>query len=408
MTISPLFSISSFIFMLPVFTRIFYNTAYNQLKQIPVLIILSGIFIGFVIKFSKKYPIKLKYPRFFWIINLYSFWIIFASLFAISKNSFFIGFLIFFELSLTYILITNLYSIYDTNLLLCILKTICLSGVLYSVLGLIFLKMGREIKILGIHKFTYSLLSEGIIRLTSIFPNANMFGMILFFSISSTVILIFSTKKTAGKGLYLVCLMVMLISLFYSFSRSSILAVFVFLVVFLLLSFSPKKIVLVIFTVSVIVGALVIKIPTKLYKALVLRGTAGRVFLWVKAIEIFKSHPLTGTGLGTWFIVSGEILRSHNTFLTTLVEEGLPGILIIGIFYTYLAIVFLRKREKKIRKSHYHFVNGAFSIIMGSIVQQLFESYTLGFGGPEFTSYYFLIFTYLLISMLLGRHSADE
>jgi O-antigen ligase len=135
----------------------------------------------------------------------------------------------------------------------------------------------------------------------------------------------------------------------------------------------------------------------QLYKALFSRGLAGRYSVWKIAWDLFSENALTGIGLGNWFLVSGEALRVHNSFLNTLVDTGLLGAASLLLFYVVFIMKFFRK------KGAYRdnpFLFGFFSIVIGSIVQQFFESYTLGFGGPEFTSYYFIVFFFLTVAIL--------
>lgn len=76
--------------------------------------------------------------------------------------------------------------------------------------------------------------------------------------------------------------------------------------------------------------------------------TSGRTDLWTVAVNMFQAHPLSGVGLGNYYIVSANFLDStvqhlelfvqdarvaHNTTLEMLAELGIPGTI---AYYTFV------------------------------------------------------------------------
>jgi hypothetical protein len=64
-------------------------------------------------------------------------------------------------------------------------------------------------------------------------------------------------------------------------------------------------------------------------------STTDRVDCWYEAISMWRSHPLTGVGFGQF----GEYhyLTAHNSYLLTVAELGLPGLLLFSIV-VYLSL----------------------------------------------------------------------
>lgn len=57
---------------------------------------------------------------------------------------------------------------------------------------------------------------------------------------------------------------------------------------------------------------------------------SGRRLIWTEALEVFETHPLTGTGSGTFkAAVDYKDKSAHNTYLAILIESGAIG---LGLF----------------------------------------------------------------------------
>jgi O-antigen ligase len=73
-------------------------------------------------------------------------------------------------------------------------------------------------------------------------------------------------------------------------------------------------------------------------------STTERIDCWMEALSMWRSHPLIGVGLGQF----GEYhyLTAHNSYLLTLAELGLPGMLLFSIIvYISLKIPLAVLRE---------------------------------------------------------------
>ncbi len=62
-------------------------------------------------------------------------------------------------------------------------------------------------------------------------------------------------------------------------------------------------------------------------------STVERIDCWIEALSMWRSHPLTGVGLGRFN--EYHYMTAHNSYLLTLAELGLPGMLLFtAILYT--------------------------------------------------------------------------
>ena len=80
------------------------------------------------------------------------------------------------------------------------------------------------------------------------------------------------------------------------------------------------------------------------------RSVGDRIEYWLNALDIFKDHPVTGTGAGTFGYVLARYQRSilvyaqdpHNIYLQTAAEMGLIGLAALGALLAAIAGLWLR------------------------------------------------------------------
>jgi O-antigen ligase/tetratricopeptide (TPR) repeat protein len=80
------------------------------------------------------------------------------------------------------------------------------------------------------------------------------------------------------------------------------------------------------------------------------RSISDRVEYWRNALEVFKDHPVTGTGAGTFGYVHARYQRSilvyaqdpHNIYLQTAAEMGVIGLAALGALLAAIALLWVR------------------------------------------------------------------
>lgn len=59
------------------------------------------------------------------------------------------------------------------------------------------------------------------------------------------------------------------------------------------------------------------------------RFSTGRIDIWLDGLKQWQNNPFLGYGLGNFALISGVSMFSHNIYLQSLVELGLPGLLFL-------------------------------------------------------------------------------
>ena len=132
--------------------------------------------------------------------------------------------------------------------------------------------------------------------------------------------------------------------------------------------------------------------------------------LWRASIDAIRDRPLTGYGPGTNpgaiapYLTDGATiyrgLLSHNTWLRTGVELGIPGLVVLvgGILASTLAM--LRRLRITRPQSDWAMRLALFAMTLGILAAQAFASFILG--GLSFPSFAWVLSVGLLVSVPLA------
>ncbi|MGB4371584.1 MAG: O-antigen ligase family protein [Dethiobacteria bacterium] len=237
----------------------------------------------------------------------------------------------------------------------------------------------------------------GLPQVTSCFGNPNTFGIFLVFCIVSILILfaLYREKREKNRLIavsFYIVLALQLSALFLTFSRAAFIALALFASCFIWFNgrrYCYLPMVLALAPILISKQTFEKGSMTEVLNAL----SSGRIKLWAEALKLFIQHPLFGTGLGSWFTITGNHLSVHNTYLHLAVELGLAG---LTLYLVFIAL-FLRDIQKKMNqavlfKSRYIVLSGLYSLCIGLLVHQLFESY-LYHGLPLFLFAVILLYT---------------
>lgn len=193
-------------------------------------------------------------------------------------------------------------------------------------------------------------------RIFSTFGNPNFFGD--FLVVMSPIVLALFFKK---KSLHLLFLWLLItFSTVFSYSKGAWIGfgvgiiVFVFLFIsFILKTTKRKKIILIVlmslFTVSVVSGGILFQLKKRP------DSSSFRIFTWLSCWEMINTHPIIGTGIGTFYLTYPSYRRPqiffiegmHNTesdhpeneFLEVFYDEGMIGISIfLLLLFTILSV----------------------------------------------------------------------
>lgn len=202
----------------------------------------------------------------------------------------------------------------------------------------------------------------------------NALGCFLF--ISSPILITSGLYFNNNKRLKTFLVVILLLALFFSFSRASWLAALVSFS--FLLWKNGWKVPLVISIVLVLLIGMILFVGTgeDFYGPYIQEGSYGltgtatlsaRWEGWKAAWDIIRNHPVLGAGGKI------EILREHSIYLSTAVSKGLPSLLFIFAFYA--TFFYSSARIEKALKSQYlkSIVTGSMAALLGLMVYGVFE-----------------------------------
>ena len=235
------------------------------------------------------------------------------------------------------------------------------------------------------------------VNIKSFFANRNQFAQYLVIATISAIFLL----KDENKLRYKIGILLMLVNIFFTMSRTAILAVGIFLIIDYLSNKSIKQKILIIFSIIVIVilGIVIlyimnpslIKSINKLFiRTENLENMSGRTVIWNEAINTVDVNILLGVGRFKGIDIINDngldFTQFHNIFLESYVSGGLLEVsMLIYMLITLFYNLHRNTEMKKQRKTIYIASLIAF-IIIGS-----FEScnrFSIGYVDTLFTIFF--------------------
>ncbi len=233
------------------------------------------------------------------------------------------------------------------------------------------------------------------VKFNSFFINRNTYAQLLIFSFTSSFILYnqFKTKR------YLLYTFIILLNLIFTFSRSALLVVIIFIISYYILSLKRKIInIIPLFAIPIIIIILLsFSQINEFIINIMIRpqsGTTSRVFLWRIGIDILAKNSII-FGVGNYKGI--ELMQSygfsqrefHNFYIETLVTGGILELIVYIIIFIEII-----KKVVKLKKADIIFYKWYVSLIVSIVFYLFFESasfLTIGYVGFLFTSIFILI-----------------
>lgn len=233
---------------------------------------------------------------------------------------------------------------------------VLVTGLAGAVLGLLQLFFYPDLTFLN--RFGYD---PHIYRLSGTFLDPNFLGAFLTFGYGVSVI--FFLQENLKK--YLLAIMMLFISVILTFSRSAwvMLAILNIFSIWLL----PKKIIIWLVLVGVLVAVFVPKVQERIFGAFTIDISASERFnSWDKGIELFKMNPVFGIGFNNIRSVSMEngLLKPFtadggnsgagvdSSWLLIFATTGVLGGVLFGLFYLKIWLDFLKAFLKYNQKEY--------------------------------------------------------
>lgn len=200
-------------------------------------------------------------------------------------------------------------------------------------------------------KSNFSYTSFGLARITSIFYNANVFGFFIVVNIISILILV--TKDRSKTLIYYIYLLISILLLVNTFSKSAWIGLFgvlIYFTFFCKINIKRKLLLfIVVFSFVLILGLNELFLERFSYREE--SSWLWRLAQWEQGVEIWKHHPVFGVGLESFYIPNLYLTSvygysayafnadMHNDYLRILLETGILGLILWMLFIIRLFII---------------------------------------------------------------------
>jgi len=244
------------------------------------------------------------------------------------------------------------------------------------------------------------------------FLNPNMLGTLLFVCSPLLITSGFDFKPIRRLKPFFVCLV--LLALFFSFHRTSWIAILVS-IIYLLWRGRAKLLLATVIIMSLFAGGLTFPLwKTDVYQRISGEQFSGRREIWQAAWNTALDHPVLGTGLGNSpdsiakYIETSWLKNQycHSAYLQNAVEMGFAATAMLLAFYiTFL--YFCRKIERNLRSDYLSsVVRGTIATFLGLLVHSIFGEFGIltSFDASAFD----VLFPYVMIALPFAAKRLEE
>ena len=238
------------------------------------------------------------------------------------------------------------------------MKAMVVFGILACINNVI-LYFNEILQTLGLQKGTY------MVNIKSFFANRNQFAFFMYVAIIADLFIILKENKLS----YKLILFLFFINLFFTMSRTGILAVGIFIFIYFLTidKLNKKtKFVLIVFAIIALLGTIFVinEINPSLIKKLVrferIKDLSGRTDIWERGINLLKESPINvlfgvGRFQGTELLKFGKksFSQFHNIYIDSLVTGGIVELLFVLYIYGFVIRKIFKSDIEKKYKSLY-------------------------------------------------------
>ncbi|WP_077369801.1 O-antigen ligase family protein [Anaerosalibacter sp. Marseille-P3206] len=311
------------------------------------------------------------------------------------------------SISFMFVMVNNIKDKNELNILLTIMVA---TASLVALYGLYQYKVGVEMEA----KWLDTTNNEGITtRVFSVFGNPNILAEYLIMVTPISIALFWQTKSMFKKFLFLLTSLLLTGTLVLTFSRGGWLGFAFGIFIFILLV--EKRLLLLLIPLGL--GAINFLPPTILNRILSIANFADssnnyRIRIWKITLDIIKDYLPTGVGFGyipfkqtfETYIRTMPAYHSHNTYLETLAEMGIPGIVVlimlIFIIYKYSIKTLVKGEDKWTKVISAGILSGISALLMHGAVENVLYL-------PKIIITFWTLVSFLLVLMRLSEESRD-
>jgi O-antigen ligase len=236
-----------------------------------------------------------------------------------------------------------------------ILKVWILTGIIWSIFSIV------ELISIGLPKATSLIAKYGVIshwgervRSSALAETPNKLGTILSFSFFITFAQYAMSQKRWSKIILFVAILMMLLALISTMSRTTWVAVFLSIILLFIWVKNIRKLTTALGITAIL---MLFAVLSSSYRDVLLQRVAGiispvqtpdyipRLNIYIVGLKMFKDYPLNGVGVGSFHQLarsygSIELEAPHNIFLYMLSEFGLIGLgLLLFLIIKFIALM---------------------------------------------------------------------
>lgn len=268
-------------------------------------------------------------------------------------------------------------------------------GILFAILGIIqsntgkFLFLSEE----GVSTRNYfEILLSGTIGIgqvaTGLFAHHNTYSLYLQQILMLSFVMYLLGKEELHRIIMLLITGILLIGIFYTFSRGVYVTV-LFSIILLMLIYSNRTriigFILILLTVLFVVKVI---LPNFFIFFEQFETITARIYLWKSGMKVLKSDPTTvifGVGPGNFMERAGTLYTAHNVYLLYIVETGVFVLITLLYFiFTWLKHLFVKYKRTKDTWGRILYL-GLFTVSSGYFFHEIIEH---SFGSVIFLSIY--------------------
>lgn len=213
-------------------------------------------------------------------------------------------------------------------------------------------------------------------------------AVFLVLSIPAITVLVF-TQRGWLRWILLLILPFSFAALIFTFVRAAWIAVVIEISILVFIIFKKQR---KSFILGLIILSLIFTVVsyTSKYKNLVVHGTERpRLEAFELSLDIISKYPLTGIGYGKksfskYYPNVDEVTHSHNIFVNTAVEVGIPGLVIFISMLVIVAKDFIKAIGRETVIDRKLILSGIFTSIAGFLTLNLFDYMYHGWPGQMF------------------------
>lgn len=311
------------------------------------------------------------------------------------------------SLSFVFVITNTIKDKEDLNILL---TTMVFTAVLVSLYGLYQYKVGVEME----DKWLDVSNNSGITtRVFSVFGNPNILAEYLIMTTPISIALFWETKEMHKKFIFLLTSLLLMGTLVLTFSRGGWVGFAFGILVFVLLV--EKRLLLLLIPLGL--GAMRFLPPTVVNRILSIGNFADssnnyRIKIWKITLDIIKDHKIAGVGFGyipfkqtfESYIRTMPAYHAHNTYLETMAEMGIPGLIVLIVFmfilYKYSIKTLVKGQDRWTKIISAGVISGISALLAQGAVESVFYL-------PKIIITFWTLVSFILVLMRISEESRE-